>query len=306
MATANRITVRVECPDFEGIRKAAAAEVRAELDAIGDPVELARRAGRIIGTTTAALDGLRPVRDAAALSLWAYQAPPALHRSLGQTPTTLAKLTREALGLGAAERVPPAGRERIAAARAAGVTPVPDALRALPELAARAAEQQARRKAAVPYRNAAARELVNRLGWERGRVEAVTGMSKVAVHRAVHADGTPSNRYDEETRRRAVVLVLDQGMTGTAAGEQLGIGPATVRYWVRVERRLREATAALRQRDPEIRCKAVSMVLDQGMTGAAAATELGIGAPTVRWWARTARRERAAGPRSQPSRSDLP
>ncbi|MFJ5121898.1 hypothetical protein [Kitasatospora sp. NPDC088548] len=148
-------------PDFDEARAKAGAEVTAELGKLARPDDRARRAGEIVAAADEVIAEHQSKRDAAALSLWAYEGhrTRGLELSMGITRPTFNKIQWAALDT---TRPPEPGPERIAAARAAGIEEldVDQALTDLPQHGMQVEQARARRAVAVDFRNTAIMALI--------------------------------------------------------------------------------------------------------------------------------------------------
>ncbi|MFE2723855.1 hypothetical protein [Kitasatospora sp. NPDC059327] len=153
-----------ERPDFPSIRQEAAAAVARELGPIAHPIERARRAVEILTQAEADITTYKPLRDRAALSLWAYEGhrTRGLEQSIGCTRMQWTRIQASAFGWkSAGGNVPPptpaAGPDRVKAARAAGIVeqPVDEALRDIAKFGILTEQAIARQTEARKARDAA-------------------------------------------------------------------------------------------------------------------------------------------------------
>ncbi|GAA2842500.1 hypothetical protein [Kitasatospora aburaviensis] len=120
-----------ERPDFPEIRRKAREAVAADLGKIAHPIERARRAVEVLTQAEQDIATYKPQRERAALSLWAYEGhrTRGLEQSMGCTRMQWTRIQAGAFGWKIAGKVPPptpsAGPDRVAAARAAGITELP-------------------------------------------------------------------------------------------------------------------------------------------------------------------------------------
>jgi hypothetical protein len=132
-------------PDFDQIRRTAAAAVKAELDAaptVQDRRALAHVLYRQILDTLAVV---RPERDRLMVSLAVYERPRAVHEAAGCTRDMQRRTVRAALGLDESAPLPPA-REWADLGHAAGVPYAGDAAEKLPTVAIQHETLVARRR----------------------------------------------------------------------------------------------------------------------------------------------------------------
>ncbi|WP_431959359.1 transposase [Actinacidiphila sp. bgisy160] len=242
MTAPNPDIVRIPRPDFADIRRQAADEVAAELDALAaDLTRRGHRAGQIVHQADAAMASLRPRRDAALLSLWAYERTRGVWKSSGVTEQAVVKITRAALGLADGEDVPAPGPERAAAAKAAGIAHMPTAkaIKQLIDLAEKTETARARREVALKVRNDAVKTLLGpEYGWTRDQVMVVLGLNSYSrITDIVGATRTPA--ADKELRQRAVAEVLG-GRARKDVAEEYGVPSATLGTWIA---RAKKATA---------------------------------------------------------------
>lgn len=242
MTAPNPDIVRIPRPDFADIRRQATDVAAAELDAITDTIERGHRAGQIVHQADAATASLRPRRDAALLSLWAYERTRGVWKSSGVTEQAVVKITRAALGLADGEDVPAPGPERVAAAKAAGIVHMPTAkaMRQLIDLAAQIEQARARREVALKIRNDAVKTLLGpAYGWSRDQVMVVLGLNSYSrITDIVGTTRTPA--ADKELRQRAVAEVLG-GRARKDVAEEYGVPSATLGTWIA---RAKKAAAA--------------------------------------------------------------
>ncbi|MEW1657902.1 hypothetical protein [Streptomyces sp. NPDC093707] len=132
-------------PDFASIRQTAAAELKTELDAIPTQRERRARAAEIHQQLLNELAVARPERDRLMVSLVIYQRPRAVHEAAGCASETQLRIVRKALGLDAADPMPPA-RDFAALGKDAGIEYVKDASAKLPDVAIQHEKLVARRR----------------------------------------------------------------------------------------------------------------------------------------------------------------
>lgn len=173
--------IRIDRPDFDTLRAEAGAVVAAELGRIASPEERARRAAQIMAEADDQIDAIKPKRDAAALSVWAYEYAMSLEQSMGIRKNAWVKSQRKALGLAPGDALP-VGEARAAAARAAGIEHLPDAAVTLPRVSQDLERVRARRKEAQAFRNAALLVLREEpYSWTQQRIAQVIGKSRTLV-----------------------------------------------------------------------------------------------------------------------------
>lgn len=154
--TKPKATPRLPKLDRAALAAEEAARVRAEIDRISDPVDRLRCASRLADEADAAFAAVRPLRDAAALSLAAHDGVRGLNNALGMTRTAWFEIRKDREATGKAPR-------RVA--RAA---------EKLPALAEDAARARARGEAARERRDALVGDLLDQ-GVTRSEVAALIG-----------------------------------------------------------------------------------------------------------------------------------
>lgn len=182
MRPTNQVAASVERRDFAGIRKAAAAQVAAELGAIADPRDRLQRAGEIIRQAELEVSIVAPERNACAASLAFYDGMRGLNVAMGVGRASYAQIRRAALGEDTRTGRLPEQEEAADVAEAADVPRVKDAAKRLPELSERVAAANARHEAAVPFRQDAALVVSEEpYGWSSFETEARTGIPATRI-----------------------------------------------------------------------------------------------------------------------------
>uniref|UniRef100_UPI003F492C87 hypothetical protein n=1 Tax=Streptomyces sp. CA-136453 TaxID=3240050 RepID=UPI003F492C87 len=124
----------LERPDFTATREAAAARIKAELDAITSREARRTRAAELHQQITDELTIVRAERDRLMVSLAIYQRPADLPATAGCAKRTLLAAMRSALAIPEGKPTPPAA-QRAALAKKLGVPYVKNAAVKLPEVA---------------------------------------------------------------------------------------------------------------------------------------------------------------------------
>ncbi|MFD7832104.1 hypothetical protein [Streptomyces sp. MJM8645] len=220
-----------ERPDFATIREDAAKEVATELGAIAHPMARARRAVEIMEQAETDRAEHQTRRDHAALSLWAYEGhrTRGLEQSMGCTRMQWTRIQAGAFGWKITGNTPPpptppAGPDRIAAARAAGIAelPVDKALDQVATFGMFTEQDRARNAEAMKFRDAAIlalRQPPYQLSHEA--IAAQIGMAATATSMTATKRVTDENRAtDLETARQAAVRLVAAELDGLAPADR--------------------------------------------------------------------------------------
>ncbi|MFF4188184.1 hypothetical protein ACFYZ9_33815 [Streptomyces sp. NPDC001691] len=178
---------RLERPDFDAIRAAAADEVTKEFSllAVG-PVDRLLRAADIVNDAQAELDGLSIERDQCIASLMCYTTARGINISAGLQRTAVQRIMTKALGLPRDAKLPT--REELpAAGRAADVPLIEDAHTRLPSIVREYERYRARKDTATPIRNAAILAVAEEPhGWTHEKIGPAIGRDPSLVSRIIN------------------------------------------------------------------------------------------------------------------------
>ncbi|HET9656928.1 MAG TPA: hypothetical protein VFP72_16370 [Kineosporiaceae bacterium] len=176
---ADAMLQRPKRPDYDRIRRETAEAVRAELEAIPDPVDRIVAAGKIMDDSTVAARRPRRARNEAALSLSFYDRERGVSTLAGfRSRTPFYKLRCEALELEPYQlsKMTPEGIEQKAKKRNVKQIPWWKAIRDVVKHGERAAHLQQRIDTASEIRNALIREVV-----EKGMISQVELSRRLGV-----------------------------------------------------------------------------------------------------------------------------
>lgn len=192
----DRTLIHIDRPDFDTLRAEAYAAVAAELGRIARPDYRASRAAAIMDEADEQIGALKPKRDAAALSLWAYGYVRALELSMGIQKNAWVKTQRKALDLAPGEELP-TGDARAAAAHAAGIADLPDAASMLPLVSQDLERARARRDEAQKFRDAAVLVLLAEpYSLQHDQVAEIIGRARTTVtmvHNRAQSRNSPNS-----------------------------------------------------------------------------------------------------------------
>ncbi|NEA53546.1 hypothetical protein G3I60_05095 [Streptomyces sp. SID13666] len=182
MARPSVAHLEIERRDFTAIRETARRAVVNELGGIADPKERLRRAAEIVGQADVQIAAVVHERNACALSLAFYDGVRGIYQAMGTAKNGFDEMRRLALGLDKKTGKLPQGEAAATAAQAAEVRRIPDAGQQLPDLSEQVAVAEARRKAAVPFRQDACLVISEEpYGWTSAQIAELAGVTSNRV-----------------------------------------------------------------------------------------------------------------------------